>query len=143
MIFFLRYVIRRALQNIKGNLFPNLTTIAIIGISMLIFSSFSLIAYNLTSFLKVWEEQIEVIAYLKKGIPAREVEELLKKTRQVEGIETVKYVSPFDALAFMESKLGGQKNLLEGIQPGILPSSFEIRLKKDFRNSIRIKEVVS
>jgi cell division transport system permease protein len=143
MIFFLRYVIRRALQNIKGNLFPNLTTIAIIGISMLIFSSFSLIAYNLTSFLKVWEEQIEVIAYLKKGIPAREVEELLKKTRQVEGIETVKYVSPFDAMAFMESKLGGQKNLLEGIQPGILPSSFEIRLKKDFRNSTRIKEVVS
>ena len=112
MIFFLRYVIRRALQNIKGNLFPNFTTIAIIGISMLIFSSFSLIAYNLTSFLKVWEEQIEVIAYLKKGIPAREVEELLKKTRQVEGIETVKYVSPFDAMAFMESKLGGQKNLL-------------------------------
>jgi cell division transport system permease protein len=143
MIFFLRYVIRRALQNIKGNLFPNLTTIAIIGISMLIFSSFSLIAYNLTSFLKVWEEQIEVIAYLKRGIPSREVEELLKKTRQVEGIETVKYVSPFDAMAFMESKLGGQKNLLEGIQPGILPSSFEIRLKKDFRNSTRIKEVVS
>jgi cell division transport system permease protein len=102
-----------------------------------------LIAYNLTSILKVWEEQIEVIAYLKKGIPAREVEELLKKTRQVEGIETVKYVSPFDAMAFMESKLGGQKNLLEGIQPGILPSSFEIRLKKDFRNSTRIKEVVS
>lgn len=143
MIFFLRYVIRRALQNIKGNLFPNLTTIAIIGISMLIFSSFSLFAYNLTSFLKIWEDQIEVIAYLKKGIPVREVEELLKKTRQMEGIETVKYVSPFDAMAFMESKLGSQKNLLEGIQPGILPSSFEIRLEKEFRNSTRIKDVVS
>jgi cell division transport system permease protein len=137
------YMIRRALGNMKGNLFPNLTTIAIIGITMLIFSSFSLIAFNLTSFLKIWEDKIEVIAYLKKGIPLSEVETLLKNTRQLEGIETVKYVSPFDAMAFMESKLGGQKNLLDGIQPGVLPSSFEIRLKKDFRNSTSIKEVVS
>jgi len=126
----------------KGNLFPNLTTIAIIGISMLLFSSFSLIAYNLTSFLKIWEDKIEVIAYLKRGVPLGEVEALLKKTRQLEGIEAVKYVSPYDAMTFMESRLGGQKNLLEGIQPGILPSSFEIRLKKDFRNSMSIKEVV-
>jgi cell division transport system permease protein len=137
------YMIRRALGNMKGNLFPNLTTIAIIGITMLIFSSFSLIAFNLTSFLKIWEDKIEVIAYLKKGIPLSEVETLLKNTRQLEGIETVKYISPFDAMAFMESKLGGQKNLLDGIQPGVLPSSFEIRLKKDFRNSTSIKEVVS
>jgi cell division transport system permease protein len=136
-------MVGRALRNMKGNLFPNLTTIAIIGISMLIFSSFSLIAFNLTSFLKIWEDKIEVIAYLKKGIPLSDVEKLLKNTRQLEGIETVKYVSPFDAMAFMESKLGGQKNLLDGIQPGVLPSSFEIRLKKDFRNSISIKEVVS
>ena len=137
------YMVRRALGNMKGNLFPNLTTIAIIGITMLIFSSFSLIAFNLTSFLKIWEDKIEVVAYLKKGIPLSEVEGLLKNTRQLEGIETVKYVSPFDAMAFMESKLGGQKNLLDGIQPGVLPSSFEIRLKKDFRNSTSIKEVVS
>jgi cell division transport system permease protein len=143
MIFSFRYMIRRAFQNMKGNLFPNLTTIAIIGISMLIFSSFSLIAFNLTSFLKIWEDKIEVVAYLKKGIPLSEVEQLLKNTRQLEGVERVKYVSPFDAMAFMESKLGSQRNLLDGIQPGILPASFEIRLKKDFRNSTSIKEVVS
>jgi cell division transport system permease protein len=142
MIFFLRYAIRRTLQNIKGNLFPNLTTVAIIGISMLIFSSFSLIAYNLTSFLKVWEDKIEVITYLKKGIPVDEVEELLKKVRHLEGIEAVKYVSPYDAMAFMESRLGSQRNLLDGIQPGILPASFEVRLKKEFRNSDGIKEIV-
>lgn len=143
MIFFLRYIIRRALQNIGGNLFPNLTTIGIIAISMLIFSTFTLIAFNLTSFLKIWEDKIEVIAYLKKETPLREVESLLKKARQLEGVDTLKYVSPSDAMAFMEVKLGSQKNLLEGIQPGVLPSSFEIQLKKEYRNSTKIKEVVS
>jgi len=143
MIFFIRYVIRRALQNIRGNLFPNLTTIGIIAISMLIFSTFTLIAFNLTSFLKIWEDKIEVIAYLKKETPLREVESLLKKARQLEGVDALNYVSPSDAMAFMETRLGSQKNLLEGIQPGVLPSSFEIQLKKEYRNSTKIKEIVS
>ncbi len=142
MRFFIQYGMRRAFQNIRGNLFPNLTTVGMIAISILIFSAFTLISFNLTSFLKIWEDKIEVIAYLKKGVSLNEVEGLLKNTRQFEGVEGVKYVSPFDAVAFLESKLGNQKNLLQGIQPGILPPSFEIQLKKDYRNSIKIKEVV-
>ncbi len=143
MIFFVQYVVRRALRNMKGNLFPNLTTIGIITISILIFSAFTLISVNLTSFLKIWEDKIEVVAYLKKGVSLKEVEGLLKESRQLEGIEGVKYVSPFDAMTFLESKLGSQKNLLQGIQPTVLPPSFEIQLMKDYRNSVKIKEVVS
>lgn len=143
MISFLRYAILRAFQNMRGNLFPSLTTIGIIAITLLIFSVFSLIAFNLASFLKIWENKIEVIVYLKKGIQISELESLLKNTQQIEGIEAVKYVSPSDAMTFMETKLGSQKNLLEGIQPAVLPPSFEIQLKKDYRNSAKIKEVVS
>jgi cell division transport system permease protein len=127
----------------RGNLFPNLITVGIIAISMLIFSTFTLLAFNLTNFLKIWEDKIEVIAYLKRGTPSSEVEPLLKKTRLLEGVEVVRYISPYDAMAFMETKLGRQKNLLEGIQPTVLPPSFEIQLKKDFRNSTKIKEVVT
>jgi cell division transport system permease protein len=134
---------RRVFQNIRGNLFPNLTTIGIIAISILIFSAFTLISVNLTSFLKIWEDKIEVIAYLKKGIPLNEVEGLLKNTRRLEGVEGVKYISPFDAMAFLESKFGDQKNLLQGIQPAVLPPSFEIQLKKEYRDSVKIKEVIS
>jgi len=143
MTFFLRYVMRRTLQNMMGNLFPNLITIGIIVISMLIFSTFSLLAFNLTNFLKIWEDKIEVIAYLKQGTPSSEVEPVLKRARLLEGVEVVRYVSPYDAMAFMETKLGRQKNLLEGIQPAVLPPSFEIQLKKDYRNSTKIKEVVA
>jgi cell division transport system permease protein len=126
-----------------GNLFPNLITIGIIVISMLIFSTFTLLAFNLTNFLKIWEDKIEVIVYLKRGTPSDKVEPLLNKARLLEGVEVVRYVSPYDAMAFMETKLGRQKNLLEGIQPAVLPPSFEIQLKKDYRNSTKIKEVVA
>jgi cell division transport system permease protein len=127
----------------KGNLFPNLITIGIIAVSMLIFSTFTLLAFNLTNFLKIWEDKIEVVAYLKRGTPSSEVEPLINRTRLLEGVQIVRYVSPYDAMAFMETKLGRQKNLLDGIQPAVLPPSFEIQLKKEFRNSTRIKEVVA
>jgi cell division transport system permease protein len=143
MTFFLLYVMRRTLRNMMGNLFPNLVTIGIIAVSILIFSTFTLLAFNLTGFLKNWEDKIEVIAYLKRGTPSSEVEPLLNKTRLLEGVEIVRYVSPYDAMTFVETKLGGQKNLLEGIEPALLPPSFEIQLKKDYRNSTRIKEVVT
>jgi len=125
-----------------GNLFPNLITIGIIAVSMLIFSTFTLLAFNLTNFLKIWEDKIEVIAYLKRGTPSGEVEPLLNRTRLLEGVEIVRYVSPYDAMNFMEMKLGGQKNLLQGIQPALLPPSLEIQLKKDYRNPTKINEVV-
>jgi cell division transport system permease protein len=126
-----------------GNLFPNLITISIIAISMLIFSTFTLLAFNLTNLLKTWEDKIVVIAYLKRGTPPSEVESLLKKTRLLEGVEVVRYISPYDAMSFMETRLGRQKNLLEGIRPAVLPASFEIHLKKDYRNSTKIRELVT
>ncbi|MGO9093445.1 MAG: cell division protein FtsX [bacterium] len=125
-----------------GNLFPDLITIGIIAVSILIFSTFTLLAFNLTNFLKIWEDKIEVIAYLKRGTPSSEVEPLLDRARLLEGVEIVRYVSPYDAMNFMETKLGGQKNLLQGIQPALLPPSFEIQLKKDYRNPAKIDEVV-
>jgi cell division transport system permease protein len=138
-----RYGLTRAFQNMWRNLFLNVTTIGVITISVLIFSTFSLIAFNLASFLEIWEEKIEVIVYLNRKTSINEVESLLEKSRLVEGVESVKYVSPADAMAFMETRLGSQKNLLEGIQPTVLPPSFEVRLKKDYRNPGKIKEVVS
>jgi cell division transport system permease protein len=139
----LQYVLARTAQNMRRNLFPNATTIGVITISVLIFSAFSLIAFNLASFLKIWEDKIEVIAYLKRKTPASEVETALDKIRQMRGVESVKYVSPSDAMAFMETKLGGQKDLLEGIQPAVLPPSLEVQLTREYRNSTKIGEVVS
>jgi len=139
----LQYLFVRAMKNMRRNLFPDVTTVGVITISVLIFSVFSLIAFNLASFLRIWEDRIEVIAYLNRKTPAVEVEALLNRVRQLGGVESVRYISPSDAMAFMETRLGTQKNLLEGIQPTVLPPSLEVKLHKEYRNSARIGEVVS
>ncbi len=143
MKFFLRYILLRSIQNMRRNVFPNVTTIGVITLSVLIFSTFSLIAFNTSSFLKIWEEKIEVIAYLQKKTPPSQIETLLRESRKMEGVDSITYIAPSDAMAFMEAKLGSQKNLLEGIQASVLPPSLEIRLKREYRNAARIGEVVS
>jgi cell division transport system permease protein len=142
-MFFLKYFFRRTLQNIRGNLLLNLGTISVIAISMLIFSAFSLIAFNLTSLLKAWEDKIEIIAYLKRRPASGDLEVLLKNVGLLHGVERVRYISSSEAMSFMETKLGSQRNLLEGVQPDVLPPSLEIQLAKEYRNSVRIKDVVS
>ncbi len=138
---FCLHVFRQTYRNIRGSLFPNLTTVGIIAVCMLIFSSFTLIAYNLGSFLKIWEEKIEVVAYLKKEVVLGDIETLMTQVRRLPGIERVTYISPFDAMSFMESKLGSQKGLLEGVRPGVLPASFEIQPTADHRTPAKIKEL--
>lgn len=138
---FLRYVIRRTLRNMRGKFSLNLSTVGVIAISALIFSSFALVAYNFASFLRIWEEKIEVIAYLKKGLSIKNIEDLLDHLRSLEGVESVRYSSPSDALAFLQSKLGTDRNLLEGIQAGVLPASVEIQVRKEYRRADRIRTI--
>lgn len=136
---FLHYVIRRTFRNMKGKVFLNLSTVGVIAISALIFSSFALVAYNFASFLRIWEEKIEVIAYIKKGISIKNIEDLLDHIRSLEGIESVRYSTPSDALSFLQAKLGAERTLLEGVQAGILPASVEIQLRKEYRRAAQIR----
>jgi cell division transport system permease protein len=80
-----------------------------------------------------------VIAYLKKGISIKNTEDLLDHIRSLDGVESVRYFSPSDALAFLQAKLGAERNLLEGIQPSVLPASVEIQLKREYRRANQIR----
>lgn len=139
---FLNYIFKKTIKNMEENLIPNVTTISIIGISLFIFLTFSLVAFNLSSLMDLWKKKFEIVAYLKKETPLNEVEMILKKIRTLNGVETINYVSPFEAMEFMELKLGYQKNLLEGIKPNIFPASMEIRLEKDYWGRMKLKDVI-
>lgn len=139
---FLNYIFKKTIKNMEENLLPNVTTISIIGISLFIFLTFSLVAFNLSSLMNLWEKKFEIVAYLKKETPLNEIEMILKKIRTLSGVETVNYVSPFEAMEFMESRLGHQKGLLEGIKPNIFPASMEIRLEKDYWGRMKLKDVI-
>jgi cell division transport system permease protein len=127
----------------RENTVINLMAVGTVALSFLIFSAFFLIYQNLDGFLRLWEERIQIIAYLEAGLGGDRVEAIRLDLVRMAQVEQVVFVSREAAMAMLKKHLGDQERVLEGIDADALPASFEIRLKRDYRTTGGVQEVVS
>jgi cell division transport system permease protein len=137
------YFIRRALINIRQNMFVNVVTIGTITLALLIVSLFLLVFVNLESVTDTWSERVQVTAYFDKEISGQEQAALRARIMAIPGASSVAFVSRDEALKRFRERLRGQQTLLEGVGPEILPASFEISLKRSSRDTAGIESFVS
>lgn len=137
------YFSRRGFQLIRHNVFINVMAVGTVALSFLIFSVFFLVYQNLNSFLHMWEERVQIIAYLTDGLKEEEIEEIRVTLVNVPKVERVRFVSKEAAMALLKKHLGDQDHILEGFTAEILPASFEIQLERAYRNAGEIRQVVS
>jgi len=131
----IQYFVERAFINIRQNLLVTLLTIGTITLAFLILSLSLLIYVNLERVTENWSDRVQVTAYFEKDLSPGELAILKAKIRLVEGTADILYVSQEEALQKFYGRLKGQEALLEGVSSEILPSSLEIHLKKDSRDS--------
>jgi cell division transport system permease protein len=86
---------------------------------------------------------VAVTVYFDKEPLPQELASLRGRISGLPGTESVQYISREEALKIFRSRLKGQESLLEGVSADILPSSFEITLKKEFRSTDSINLYVS
>lgn len=138
-----RYFLERALLNIRQNLLVNLITVGTISLAFLILSLFLLLYVNLERVTENWSDRVQVAAYFDRELSPGEIASLTGKIRAIAGTAGVTYISRQEALKRFSGRLKGQESLLNGVTPDILPSSLEIRLKRDSRDSESITTYVS
>lgn len=139
----LGYFTRKAIGNLRSNRLVTLITIFTITLALLIISLFMLFYVNMEGTIDKWSSKVAVTVYFDTEPLPQELSLLKSRITGLPGTETVKYVSKGEALAIFRSRLKGQESLLEGVAADILPSSFEITLKKEFRSSDSINLYVS
>ena len=139
----LGYFARKALVNLRNNRLVSLITICTITVALLIISMFMLIYVNMEGTIDQWSRKVAVTVYFDTEPPAQELAALKSRISVLPGTESVQYVSREEALKVFRSRLKGQESLLEGVTADILPSSFEIILKKDFRSADNVNLYVS
>ncbi len=139
----LGYFFSRALINVKQNIFVNCVTIGTITLALLIISLFLLVFVNLENAADTWSERVQVTVYFDRELPTQEQAALRSRILAIPGASKVSYVSRDEALKRFKSRLRGQETLLEGVRPEILPTSFEIALKKADRNTEGIEAFVA
>ncbi len=131
----LAYFTGRALTNIRQNIFVNVVTIGTITLALLIVSLFMLLFVNLENAAENWSEKVQVTIYFDKELTPQEQVDIKNRITALPATSKVNWVSRDEALKRFKGRLKGQETLLEGIRPEILPSSFEISLKKTNRSS--------
>jgi cell division transport system permease protein len=131
----LRYFIGRALINIRQNVFVNVVTIGTITLALLIVSLFLLLFVNLENAAENWSEKVQVTVYFEKELTPQTQTDIKTRIQALTATSKVQWVSRDEALKRFKGRLKGQETLLEGIRPEILPTSFEITLKKSSRNT--------
>ena len=139
----LRYFVGRALANIRQNVFVNVVTVGTITLALLIVSLFLLLFVNLENAADNWSEKVQVTVYFDKELSPQEQSDLKNKIQALPGTSKVTWVGRDEALKRFKGRLKGQETLLEGIRPEVLPTSFEISLKKANRSSEAVDAYVA
>ncbi len=137
------YYISRAVTNIRQNVFVNVVTIATITLAILIVSLFLLVFLNLEGAADNWSERVQVTVYFDRELGSAEQSVLRGKILSLPGAARVSYVSRDEALKRFKNRLRGQETLLEGVRPEVLPTSFEIALKRSSRDTQGVESFVA
>lgn len=139
----LGYFTRKALTNLRSNRLVTLITIFTITLALLIISLFMLFYVNMEGTIDQWSRKVAVTVYFDTEPLPQELQALKSRISALPGTEAIQYVSREEALKIFRSRLKGQESLLEGVAADILPSSFEITLKKEFRSADNVNLYVS
>jgi len=139
----LRYFIGRALNNIRQNVFVNVVTVGTITLALLIVSLFLLLFVNLESAAENWSEKVHVTVYFDKELTQQEQTEIKNRIQSLPSTAKLAWVGRDEALKRFKGRLKGQETLLDGIRPEVLPTSFEITLKKNSRSTDAVNAYVA
>jgi cell division transport system permease protein len=118
-------------------------TAGTMGMSLFVFGAFMILQENLQHFLTGLGDQIQINAYLQKGLDASETHRLLSRIRTFPEVERARHVSQEQAWRDFSAALGAQSNLLDGLPPDILPPSFEILIKPAYRDGPLIEDLAN
>lgn len=139
----LGYFFARALTNIRQNVFVNVVTVGTITLALLIASLFMLVFFNLENAAENWSERVQVTVYFDRELTAQEQGAFREKIIALPGAAKAGYVSREEALKRFRARLRGQETLLEGVRADVLPTSFEISLKRASRDTQSVEAFVT
>ncbi|MFQ5354143.1 MAG: cell division protein FtsX [Thermodesulfobacteriota bacterium] len=138
----LRFFISDALLTIRENLATTILTSVTLAFSLAICCFFLIVFMNLGALFSTWGDNTYAIAYIKDSTPTKEIKGLQSQLVKIKGVSGARFVSKAEAMSELEKGLKGHAGILEGMDKGILPASFEIRLRGESMDAEQILKVV-
>lgn len=137
------YFVRRALRNMRQS--PVLCSAAVgtVAVALTIVAFFAVIVLNVQKLTRHWSEDVQVVAFIDSVPEEGLLRQWIADIRGLPEVEKVAFVSRAEALKRFKKRLADDADLLDGVDPEILPASLEISLREEGRNRAGVSAVVS
>ena len=121
------YFIQEVLRSLKRNNWMSFASIGTVAVSLFVLGVFLILVLNMNRLASQLESQVEISVYLEDSVTTDERKVLVKDIEDLQGIESIKYVSKAEAKDRLEERLGDQKYLLDALgDKNPLPDSLEV-----------------
>ncbi|NOZ68126.1 MAG: ABC transporter permease [Deferribacteres bacterium] len=134
------YALQTAMKSIWNEKWINLLTVLSVSIGLLILSSFVTVTLNVDSALKRWAKGFGMVVYLDEDLTGKAENELKKLFLQDPDILEVRYISKEQAVRELRLSLGENASILDELDENPLPSSFELKLKRELLKPAVVKK---
>lgn len=111
----------------------------IMGVALLMLTMFTLITVNLQAVARVFQNEIEIVAFLGEDHAMDTVHDLQRRLLEHPGVDSVSYMSKQEALEEFKLQLGSDVDLLEVLEENPLPASMRLRLQEEARTSEQLE----
>ena len=116
-----------AFQSLRRNLAMSIASIATIALTLFVCGVFTVLVMNVDKFAGDIESTVEIQAFIEEGVESAAATEMMSTIRDIEGVDTVTFVSREEALADMADQLEETpEDLLASLGQNPLPDSYMI-----------------
>lgn len=121
------YFIKEVYASFRRNTWMTLASILTVVLSLFILGFFSIVVLNLNKLANTLESQVQVSVYLKDDITEEDLDDTKKILEDIEGTQSVKYITRDEAMKNFKERLGDQQFLLDALDnTNPLPNSFSV-----------------
>ena len=106
-------------------------SIGTVAVSLFVLGVFLILVLNMNRLASSLESQVQINVYLEDNLKKADRDDLAQDIKNMQGIESIKFVSRDEAKERLAQRLGDQKYLLDALgEKNPLPDAFELTVKQ-------------
>lgn len=133
------YSITEGLKGLLRARFSTFASISIIFLSLILIGVFIVFILNVQRLINQIQSRMELEIFIDNSYTIEQIEELRRQITVIDGIDSVCYISQEEAADIFKEQFG--QDIFEILDENPLPSSFQIKLKPDFRSVAKAQQM--
>jgi cell division transport system permease protein len=134
---------KRGLSPLRQHPWFTLMGVISITVALTLIALFALISLNTEQAVGDWSRDFQIVIYLDPPPSETVARQWQIALGSMAETEEVSYVSSAEALQRFSARLGNDASLISGIGSDVLPASFALKLRPEFRQRDAVKHLVA